>query len=212
MKLMVEHVDFESIQVIQESVDGVEKSFKIRGPFLEAERTNRNGRVYPIHIIEREVGKYVANRVKTKRACGELDHPPTPSLNLDRVSHLVEDLHMEGNLAIGTAKILDTPMGKIASSLLKAGVGLGVSSRGLGTLKGNIVNEDYGLLCIDIVGDPSAPSAYVDGIFENKEWIISGNTIVEAAVDQLKQKLDKSGSKVIREALSKFLSDIRGQV
>lgn len=213
MKLITEMIDRESIEVICESYGEHKKVWKIRGPMLQAEVRNRNGRIYPTHIIEREVSKYSTGKIATKSALGELDHPPTPSLNLDRVSHLIEDLKMDGNIAVGTAKILDTPMGKIAQALLEAGVKLGVSSRGLGTLgANNMVNEDFGLLCIDIVGDPSAQIAYVDGILESKEWMLSGDSIVEASVEKLRKSLDKNGSKVIRESLSQFLKEIRSSL
>ena len=148
-------------------------------------------------------------RVATKRAMGELDHPPSPQINLDRVSHLVEDLAMDGGSAIGTAKLLDTPMGKTAQALLDGGVKLGVSSRGLGTLKGENVNDDYNLICIDIVGDPSAMNAYVDGIYENAEYIMDGDSIVERAVEELKKTLSKTGTKEVAANLKKFLAHIK---
>jgi hypothetical protein len=209
MKLMVEHVDRDSLQIINESAEDGTKFWKIRGPFLQSECKNRNGRIYGKGLLEREVNRYVEERVKTNRAMGELDHPPTPALSLDRVSHLIEDLRMEGNDAIGTAKILNTPTGKIAAALLEGGVKLGVSSRGVGTLKGEFVNEDYNLICVDIVGDPSAMNAYVDGIFENKEYIIDGNEIVEQAIEKLEKETAKHGSKHILEAMKRFLADIR---
>tara|TARA_R110001606_G_scaffold88448_6_gene199287 strand:- start:12417 stop:13052 length:636 start_codon:yes stop_codon:yes gene_type:complete len=208
MKLMIENTDIESLDFLQESVEG-KKSWKIQGPFLQAETKNRNGRIYPQGVIEREVNKYTKERIATKRAMGELDHPPTPQLNLDRVSHLIENLSMDGNTAIGTAKLLDTPMGLTAQALLNGGVKLGVSSRGLGSLKGETVGHDYNLICVDIVGDPSALNAYVDGILESKDFIIDNNAIVERAVENLKKGLDVSGSKKIADNLSAFLSSIR---
>jgi hypothetical protein len=208
MKLMIENTDVDSLDFLQESVEG-KKSWKIKGPFLQAETKNRNGRIYPQSVIEREVNKYTTERIATKRAMGELDHPPTPQLNLDRVSHLIENLAMDGNSAIGTAKLLDTPMGKTAQALLDGGVKLGVSSRGVGSLKGETVGGDYNLICVDIVGDPSALNAYVDGILESKEFIIDDNVIVERAVENLKKDLDVNGSKRIADNLSKFLEHIK---
>ena len=209
MKLMVEAVESGLIetQSICESSTG-KKSWYIHGPFLQADTKNRNGRIYPKKILEREVEKYIKEKVKTKQAMGELDHPPTPTVGLDRVSHLVESLKFDGNNVIGKAKILDTPCGRTVQSLLDGGVRLGVSSRGLGTITEDTVNDDYTLVCIDIVGDPSALSAYVDGIYESREYIIDGNSIVERAVDNLKTTLDNKGSKVIYEAMMKFLHDI----
>jgi hypothetical protein len=207
MKLITEVVEDSLLEFVNESV-GDKKSWKIRGPFLQSEDKNRNGRIYPKQLIEREVKRYKKEFVDTHRSLGELDHPPTPSLNLDRVSHLIEDLYMDGNLAIGTAKILDTPMGRIATSLLEAGVKLGVSSRGVGTLKGNRVAEDFNLLHIDIVGDPSAQLAFVDGILENKEFIIKDSEIIESAYGELEMKLNKNSSKAVLGDLRTFLKSI----
>jgi hypothetical protein len=211
MKLMIENTDVDSLDFLQESVEG-KKSWKIKGPFLQAETKNRNGRIYPQSVIEREVNKYTTNRIATNRAMGELDHPPTPQLNLDRVSHLITELNMDGNSAIGTAKLLDTPMGKTAQALLDGGVKLGVSSRGVGSLKGETVGGDYNLICVDIVGDPSALNAYVDGILESKEFIIDDNVIVERAVENLKKDLDANGSNRIADNLSKFLEQIKHEL
>lgn len=209
MKLMIEHIDYDSLDFVNESTESGQKIWKIKGPFMQAETKNRNGRIYTRPIIEREVNNYKRDRIQTNRAMGELDHPPTPQINLDRVSHLVEDLYMDGVSAIGTAKILDTPMGKTASALLSGGVKLGVSSRGVGTLKGETVNSDYRLICIDIVGDPSALNAYVDGIYENTDYIIDGNKIVEAAVDNFKKSLSVNGTRKLMYDLKRFLNDIK---
>ena len=208
MKLIVETVDPSSVETISESNEG-EKNWYIQGPFLQADTKNRNGRIYPKKILEREVEKYIKEKVNTKQAVGELDHPPEPTINLDRVSHLVESLKFDGNDCIGRAKILDTPCGRTVKAMLAGGVKLGVSSRGIGTINEDTVNDDYNLLCIDIVGDPSALSAYVDGIYESADYIISGNRIVEQAVDNFKEHLAKTGSKELYEALRVFLSDIR---
>lgn len=208
MKLMIEQTDYKSLEVISEAAEDGTKTWKIKGPFLESETKNRNGRVYGKDIIEREVNTYSKDRIATKRAMGELDHPPTPQINLDRVSHIIEDLTMDGNSAIGTAKLLDTPMGKIAQQLLSGGVQLGVSSRGVGSLKGENVGDDYKLICVDIVGDPSALNAYVDGIYENADYMIDNNQIVERAVENLKKELDSKGSLRVHESLQRFLKDI----
>jgi hypothetical protein len=213
MKLITEYVDFDELEVFTESTeDGTKKNLKIKGPFMGAEIKNRNGRIYPRELLEREVARFTMEKIDKKRAMGELDHPPVPQLNLDRVSHLIESLEMEGNKVIGVAKILDTPMGNIAKSLIESGVNLGTSSRGIGTLKGNTVNPDFKLLTVDIVGDPSYTEAYVEGILENKEYIIQGNDIIEVAVSNLKTNLDNHGSSIIKEALDDFLTELRNNL
>jgi len=209
MKLMIEAVDYKSLEFINEAADADgKKNWKIKGPFLQAETKNRNGRIYSSDLIKREVNKYMKERVETSRAMGELDHPPTPQINLDRVSHLVENLSFEDNSAIGVAKLLNTPTGRTAQALLEGGVKLGVSSRGVGTLTKDRVNEDYGLICIDIVGDPSALNAYVDGIYENVDYIIDNDQIVEQAVQNLKKELSVSGTKKLKSKLKRFLDEI----
>ena len=209
MKLIVETVDPNSMDILSESSGDGKKHWYISGPFMQADTKNRNGRIYPKKILEREVEKYIKEKVNTKQAMGELDHPPQTTINLERVSHLVESLKFEGNDVIGKAKILDTPCGRTVQQLLEGGVKLGVSSRGVGSLNEDTVADDYSLVCIDIVGDPSALSAYVDGIYESVDYIISGDKFVEKAVDDLKGELDKNGSKHIYEAMMKFLNDIR---
>jgi len=210
MKLIIEKLDLSSFEFLNESLSpGGEKSWKIRGPFMTAETKNRNGRVYPKQLVEREIEVYNKDFIVTHSSYGELDHPPTPQLNLDRVSHLTESLEMVGKDGIGCARLLDTPMGKIAQSILAGGGRLGVSTRGVGTLKGESVNDDYKLLAIDIVASPSAPDAYVNGILESKEWILSGNTIMEKAYDKIEEKLKNTGSKNIIEALHEFLQFIK---
>ena len=174
MKLIREEI--EKVEVLTEKV-GNETRLYIKGPFLQAECVNRNGRMYPISIMEREVNRYTEQYVQKGRALGELGHPDGPTVNLDRVSHKIVDLCREGNNFIGKAQILSTPMGKIAESLLKDGVCLGVSSRGIGSLRENSkgykeVGEDFMLAtAADIVADPSAPDAFVQGIMEGVEWI-----------------------------------------
>ena len=192
MKLITEEI--ESIEIITEERNG-KKTLYITGPFLQAEITNRNGRCYPHSILEREVGRYNDKFIKSGRALGELGHPDGPTVNLDRVSHMITSLHSEGNNFIGKAKILDTPMGNIAKSLLGEGVRLGVSSRGIGSLveRNGIkyVSDDFMLAtAADIVADPSAPDAFVQGIMEGKEWVWEGGILKEMAAENTKRKVE----------------------
>jgi len=182
MKLITEEI--EQVEVIVENRNG-KKNLFIEGVFLQGEIKNRNGRMYPMETLSREVGRYNENFVEKGRALGELGHPDGPTVNLDRVSHKIVSLKEDGNNFIGKAKILSTPMGKIASNLLGEGVKLGVSSRGVGSLSKtnegySVVGEDFTLAtAADIVADPSAPDAFVDGIMEGKEWVWDGGIIRE---------------------------------
>ena len=182
MKLIREEI--EQVEVIVESRNG-KKNLFIEGVFLQGEIKNRNGRMYPMNTLAREVGRYNENFVQKGRALGELGHPDGPTVNLDRVSHKIVSLKESGNNFIGKAKILSTPMGKIASNLLGEGVKLGVSSRGVGSLQKtregvNVVGEDFTLAtAADIVADPSAPDAFVDGIMEGKDWVWDGGILRE---------------------------------
>ncbi len=182
MKLIREEV--ESVEFIVESKNG-KKSMYIEGVFLQGNIKNRNGRMYPMETLRREVGRYNENHVQSGRALGELGHPDGPTVNLDRVSHKIVSLRENGSNFIGKAKILSTPMGKIASSLIEEGVKLGVSSRGIGSLKQtregvNIVGDDFILAtAADIVADPSAPDAFVEGIMEGKDWVWDGGILRE---------------------------------
>jgi len=182
MKLIREEI--EQVEVIVENRNG-KKNLFIEGVFLQGEIKNRNGRMYPMQTLTREVGRYNENFVEKGRALGELGHPDGPTVNLDRVSHKIVSLRESGNNFIGKAKILSTPMGKIASNLLGEGVKLGVSSRGVGSLNKtnegySVVGEDFTLAtAADIVADPSAPDAFVDGIMEGKEWVWDGGIIRE---------------------------------
>jgi hypothetical protein len=174
-------------QTIEEVQEGVTKTknFYISGPFIQAEVYNGNKRMYPKAIIEREVAAHMGTKIKENRALGELGHPPTSELNLDRVSHLIKELKMDGNTAIGKAQVLDTPMGKIVKSLMEAGVKLGVSTRGVGSLKNGIVQNDFKLICVDVVADPSGPGCFVDGILESKrEWVMENGILTEKEIDQ----------------------------
>ena len=182
MKLIREEI--ESVEFLVENRNG-KKSMYIEGVFLQGNIQNRNGRMYPMETLRREVGRYNENHVTSGRALGELGHPDTPTVNLDRVSHKIVSLKESGSNFIGKAKILGTPMGKIASSLIDEGVKLGVSSRGIGSLKPtregvNIVGDDFMLAtAADIVADPSAPDAFVEGIMEGKDWVWDGGILRE---------------------------------
>ena len=182
MKLITEEI--EQVEVIVENRNG-KKNLFIEGVFLQGEIKNRNGRMYPLETLSREVGRYNENFVEKGRALGELGHPDGPTVNLDRVSHKIVSLKEDGNNFIGKAKILSTPMGKIASNLLGEGVKLGVSSRGVGSLNKtnegySVVGEDFTLAtAADIVADPSAPDAFVDGIMEGKDWVWDGGILRE---------------------------------
>jgi hypothetical protein len=193
MKLIREEI--EKVEVLTENVNG-KKNLFIKGVFLQAEQVNRNGRMYRMPVMEREVKRYTEQYVNKGRALGELGHPDGPTVNLDRVSHKIVDLQREGNNFIGKAQILSTPMGKIAESLLKEGVCLGVSSRGIGSLRPtregfNEVGEDFMLAtAADIVADPSAPDAFVQGIMEGKEWIWDGGILREKLAEQTKRRIN----------------------
>ena len=182
MKLIREEI--ETVEFLVENRNG-KKSMYIEGVFLQGNIQNRNGRMYPMETLRREVGRYNENHVTSGRALGELGHPDTPTVNLDRVSHKIVSLKESGSNFIGKAKILGTPMGKIASSLIDEGVKLGVSSRGIGSLKPtregvNIVGDDFMLAtAADIVADPSAPDAFVEGIMEGKDWVWDGGILRE---------------------------------
>ena len=193
MKLIREEI--EQVEVIVESRNG-KKNLFIEGVFLQGEIKNRNGRMYPMQTLAREVGRYNENFVQKGRALGELGHPDGPTVNLDRVSHKIVSLKESGNNFIGKAKILSTPMGKIASNLLGEGVKLGVSSRGVGSLNKtnegySVVGEDFTLAtAADIVADPSAPDAFVDGIMEGKEWVWDGGIIRERLASKTYKRIN----------------------
>ena len=193
MKLISEHVD-QDIQFIVEKNEKGEKSYMIEGIFAQAEQPNRNGRMYPMNVMEQAVGKYKKEFVGNGRAVGELNHPDGPTINLDKVSHLVTELNFKGNDVVGKAKILDTPNGNIAKKLLEGGVKLGVSTRGMGSLEPRsdgiaVVKPDYVLNAIDIVQDPSAPGAFVNGIMEGVEWIWNNGVIEQKAIEQMETEI-----------------------
>ena len=193
----------ESVNYLTEEKDG-KKTLFIEGPFLVAEAVNKNKRMYKEETMRNEVNRYTEEYITKNRAFGELGHPDTPSINLDRVSHLIVGLRQEGNAWIGKAKILETPMGNIARNLIEGGAQLGVSSRGMGSLKMengiNVVQGDFHLAtAADIVADPSAPGAFVQGIMEGKEWIMINGVWTEYQYEEAKQEIKKASRKEIEE-------------
>ena len=206
MKLIVEHI--EDIELLTEEKDGKEYTY-IQGVFLQGDIKNRNGRVYPMPVLQREVTNYTENFVNKSRALGELGHPDGPTINLDRVSHRITSLRAEGHNFIGKAQILDTPMGKIAKSLLDEGVQLGVSSRGMGSIEKqegiSVVRDDFMLTtAADIVADPSAPDAFVNGIMEGKEWVWENGILKEAKIDKYRRYMDESRRDLEERTLKVF--------
>ena len=209
MKLITEQI--ENVKVITEG-KGDDKKLYIEGVFLQAELKNRNGRVYPFKVLENEVGRYNEEYVKTKRALGELGHPDGPTVNLDRVSHRITSLKAEGNNFIGRAQIMNTPMGNIARSLLEDGVKLGVSSRGMGSIDKRedcgVVMDDFMLAtAADIVADPSAPDAFVNGIMEGKEWAWDNGILKETKVAKYQRYLDNATRQNLEERTLKVFND-----
>jgi len=201
MKLIKEIT--ESVNYLTEEKDG-KKTLYIEGPFLVAEKVNRNGRMYKEETMRKEVSRYQEEYINKNRAFGELGHPDTPSINLDRVSHLIVGLRQEGSDWIGKAKILETPMGNIAKNLIEGGAQLGVSSRGMGSLKTvngvNIVQDDFHLAtAADIVADPSAPRAFVQGIMEGKEWMLVDGRWTEVQYEEAKKQIRQASRKEIEQ-------------
>ena len=203
MKLITERI--EEVNYITESTEDGKKALYIQGPFLVAEQGNKNRRMYKLDTLAREVDRYVKEFVEPKRALGELGHPDTPSINLERASHLITELKQDGNIFIGKAKILDTPYGNIARNFIENGVSLGVSSRGMGSLVPgenglSVVQDDFRLAtAADIVADPSAPGAFVNGIMEGKEWLFVEGRFVEVDIDNAKRQIRKASSKQLEE-------------
>ena len=212
VKLIAEQV--EDVEFITEDNDEGKKNYKIRGVFMQADVKNRNGRIYPMEVLQKQVSEYNKKIIKEKRAFGELGHPEGPTVNLERVSHMITDLYPDGKNFMGEAKIMNTPMGKIVKNLMDEGAKLGVSSRGMGSLEQkngvNYVKDDFYLAtAADIVADPSAPNAFVEGIMEGKEWVWNHGALVEAHVAELKQRLDvkkrKRDAKIEALEFAKFL-------
>tara|TARA_B100001175_G_scaffold36488_1_gene26605 strand:+ start:610 stop:1254 length:645 start_codon:yes stop_codon:yes gene_type:complete len=209
MKLIRETI--ENVEVITEGT-GADKKLYIEGVFLQSEIKNRNGRMYPFSVLEKEVNRYNEEYVKTKRALGELGHPDGPTVNLDRVSHRITSLKSEGNNFIGKAQIMNTPMGNIAKSLLEDGVQLGVSSRGMGSIDRRedmgVVMDDFMLAtAADIVADPSAPDAFVNGIMEGKEWAWDNGILKETKVAKYKSYMDSATRRNLEERTLAVFND-----
>jgi len=209
MKLISEEIS--QAEYLVEETNG-KKDYKIRGVFLQSELKNRNGRVYPKDILEKEVKRYNAEFINKKRAFGELGHPDGPTVNLERVSHMITKLYPDGQNFIGEAKIMNTPYGKIVKGLIDEGAQLGVSSRGMGSLEqrggANYVRDDFYLAtAADIVADPSAPDAFVEGIMENKEWIWDNGVLVEKNIDAWKREIESAKKNALAEAKVKVFQN-----
>ena len=209
MKLITETT--ENIEVITEE-KGSGKDYKIRGIFLQGDIKNRNGRVYPVSVLAKEVKRYNKEFVEKKRAFGELGHPDGPTVNLERVSHMITSLKPEGRNFIGEAKIMDTPYGKIVKNLIDEGAQLGVSSRGMGSMKQvngkNVINNDFYLAtAADIVADPSAPDAFVEGIMEGKEWVWDNGVLKSMEVEKYKEEIEKTRRVELAEAKARVFKD-----
>lgn len=214
MKLITEHT--EEVSYIVEAKEDGSKNYVIEGIFAQADQKNRNGRIYPKAILENAISKYDKEQVQTQRAVGELNHPAGPIINLDKVSHRITELNWDGNNVMGKALILDTPNGKIVKGLLDGGVKLGVSTRGMGTLEQkngiNMVKDDYVMNTVDIVQDPSAPSAFVNGIMEGVEWIWNNGVLEAQELEKIETEI-RNASRSDRSAVEirefkNFLSKI----
>ena len=211
MKLITEHI--EDIEYLVEESDTGEKNHFIKGIFMQAEQKNRNGRVYPISTLRKEVKRYGDTYVKNNRAFGELGHPDGPTINLERVSHMITNLEEDGyNNFIGKAKVMNTPNGNIVKNLMKEGAKLGVSSRGMGSLKtlggSNIVQDDFYLAtAADIVADPSAPNAFVEGIMEGKEWVWDNGLLKEQEISDYKKAITFTSQKQLEERKLEVFKD-----
>ena len=209
MKLISEEIS--QAEYLVEETNG-KKDYKIRGVFLQSEIQNRNGRVYPKDILDKEVKRYNAEFINKKRAFGELGHPDGPTVNLERVSHMITKLYPDGSNFIGEAKIMNTPYGKIVKGLIDEGAQLGVSSRGMGSLEtrggANYVKDDFYLAtAADIVADPSAPDAFVEGIMENKEWVWDNGVLVEKNIDAWKREIESAKRNALAEAKAKVFAN-----
>ena len=209
MKLITETTQSD-IQVLTEDKNG-QKTYFIKGVFMESDTKNRNGRVYPGEIMEKEIGRYTNEYVKQNRAMGELGHPEGPTVNLERVSHIIKNLSVDGKQIIGEAKIMDTPYGKIVKNLIDEGAKLGVSSRGMGSLKEqdgvNVVQEDFMLAAVDVVADPSAPNAFVNGIMEGKEWIWDNGVLKPVVIENYKKVIKNTPSRKLEEQAIHLFKD-----
>ncbi len=208
MRLITEH--FDNLSYITEDKDG-KKTMAIEGVFMQANQKNRNGRVYPKQTLFSAVEKYVAEQVSKGRAVGELDHPEGPQINLDKVSHKITELKFDGDDVVGKAQVLNTPMGKIVEGLIEGGVKLGVSSRGMGTVENKqgatFVNDDYILATVDIVQDPSATGAFVDGIMEGVEWVWDNGILKSRQLEKYETEIRKASSKDLASIQEKVFKD-----
>ena len=210
MKLISEEVT--QSEFLIEQNDKGQKDYKIKGIFLQSNIKNRNGRIYPKEVLDKEVTRYNKEFINKKRAFGELGHPDGPTVNLERVSHMITKLYPDGNNFIGEAKIMNTPYGKIVKGLIDEGAQLGVSSRGMGSLEtrggANYVKDDFYLAtAADIVADPSAPDAFVEGIMENKEWIWDNGVLVERNIDAWKREIESAKRHALAEAKAKVFEN-----
>ena len=214
MKLITETI--ENIEVLTEERNG-KKDYKIKGIFMQADIKNRNGRIYPVGTLAKEVKRYNEQFINKKRAFGELGHPDGPPVNLERVSHMITSLKPEGKNFIGEAKIMDTPYGKIVKNLIDEGAQLGVSSRGMGSLQsgsqGNVVGKDFYLAtAADIVADPSAPDAFVEGIMEGKEWVWDNGVLKSMEVERYKQEIEKTKRAELAETKASIFKDFLSKI
>ena len=219
MKLISEFTENDIEFLITEDKKTGEKNYKIQGIFAQAEKKNRNGRIYPMPIIEKAVNKYDTEQVQRGRAVGELNHPEGPTVNLDKVSHKINKLEFQGNDVVGEASILKTPMGEVVKGLLDGDVTFGVSTRGMGSLKNNgnamVVNSDYILNAVDIVQDPSAPGAFVNGIMEGVEWVWNNGVVKPQTIEIMETEIKKAGRTDLYEtqvrAFKNFLSILKSK-
>lgn len=211
MKLICEQI--ENVRYVTEAKESGKKDYYIEGVFMQADIQNRNGRVYPVSILEKECARYMKEAVQQNRAYGELGHPNGPSINLDRVSHMIKELRQEGSNFIGRAKIMDTPMGNIVKSLMDEGASLGVSTRGMGSIRENKrgfmeVQDDFHLAtAADIVADPSAPDAFVRGIMEGVEWVWDNGLLKAQKLEEMKTTIKKTSRKNLEEAKLKVFKN-----
>ena len=217
LKLISEHVEHDTDYLIEQDEKTGKKDYKIKGIFMQADIKNRNGRIYPMEILQKEVKRYNKDYINEKRAFGELGHPDGPTVNLERASHMITALYPDGKNFIGEAKILSTPMGEIVKNLMDDGAKLGVSSRGMGSIQSmqgkNIVGKDFYLAtAADIVADPSAPDAFVEGIMEGKEWVWDNGVLKSMEVEQYKEEIERTKrnelaevkANIFKNFLSKF--------
>ena len=214
MKLITETI--EDVQILTEETNG-KKDYKIKGVFMQADIKNRNGRIYPVETLAKEVRRYTKEFIEKKRAFGELGHPDGPTVNLERVSHMITSLKPEGKNFIGEAKVMDTPYGKIVKNLIDEGAVLGVSSRGMGSIQQqggrNLVGKDFYLAtAADIVADPSAPDACVEGIMEGKEWVWDNGVLKSVTVEQYKSEIEKAKRTELAEKKSKIFADFMSKL